>query len=183
MDLFPQPSFGVQYKIANSVAFGGAKNTEPAIDNRYPAYAAQMQDGRLVTDYRNHCSRNVPAGAQFSTKKWMIHHAEEIMNKSRERQAEWTGAALGTANTMPPPAEVAHSTPFYNEIMPTGAYGGIGVERADAKAPALFGTFTVAPTSAELAYNKKNIGITTSYQGGRNSLRGAAVSSMRLSYD
>jgi hypothetical protein len=67
--------------------------------------------------------------------------------------------------------------------MPTGAYGGLGVERADAKAPALFGTFTVAPTYAELAHNKKNIALTTSYQGGRNSLRGAAVQSMHLSYD
>ena len=44
-------------------------------------------------------------------------------------------------------------------------------------------TFTVAPTIAELMANKKNIGITTNYQGGRNSLRGAAVRDMHLKYD
>lgn len=175
MDLFPHPSFGAQYKIGSHVAMGGPKNTEPAEDARYPAYAAQMQDGRLVTDYRNHCSRNIPPGAQFSTKKWMVHHADEIMNASRKRQAEWTGASLGTANTVPPPAEIVHSTPFTNEIMPSGAKNGIGLMRADAKSPDLFGTFIVGPTMAELQANRKNIALTTHYQGGRNSLRGSLI--------
>ena len=75
MDLFPHPRFGTEYKIGRQVALAPTRNTEPAPDNRYPAFAAQMQDGRLVTDYRNHCSRNVPAGAQFTTKKWMIQQA------------------------------------------------------------------------------------------------------------
>lgn len=175
MDLFPHPRFGTEYKIGRQVALAPTRNTEPAPDNRYPAFAAQMQDGRLVTDYRNHCSRNVPAGAQFTTKKWMIHHADTIIAMSRQRQAEWTGAAIGLANTVPPPADIVHSTPFNNEVMPTNAPGGIGVMRADAAAPALFGTFKINPSEAETRYNKKNIATTTYYQGGRNSLRGGAV--------
>ena len=174
-NLFYTPPYGAAYQLGMRSAEAPAKVLEPAIDNRYPGYAAQMQDGRLVTDYRNHCSRNIPAGSQFATKQWMVSHGEEIMRMSRQRQAEWTGAALGMANTVPPPADVVHSTPFNNEVMPTGAVGGIGLVRADAAAPALFGTFSVAPSLAESRANKKKIAVTTKYEGGRNSLRGAAA--------
>lgn len=173
MDLFNRPNYGTEYRLGTRAALGERpKALEPAVDNRYPAYAAQMQDGRLVTDYRNHCSRNIPAGAQYTTKKWMVDHAEEIMDVSRKRQAEWSGASLRMANTVPPPADVVHSTPFESEVMPTGAIGGVGLVRADTPAPALFGTFMVEPTVAETRLNKKNISVTTKYEGGRNSLRG-----------
>jgi len=165
--------YGTEYRFGTRAALGSRpKELEPAIDNRYPAFAAQMQDGRLVTDYRNHCSRNIPAGAQYTTKKWMVDHAEEIMDVSRKRQAEWSGASLPLANTVPPPADVVHSTPFGSEVMSTGAIGGVGVMRADTPAPDLFGIFLVQPTIAETRLNKKNISVTTKYEGGRNSLRG-----------
>ena len=171
-NLFYTPPYGAAYQLGMRSANAPNKVLEPAIDNRYPAFAAQMQDGRLVTDYRNHCSRNIPAGSQFATKQWMVTHGEDIIRMSRQRQAEWTGAALGLANTVPPPADIVHSTPFNSEVMPTGAAAGIGVARADAAAPDLFGTFTVAPSLAETRANKKNIATTTKYEGGRNSLRG-----------
>lgn len=171
-NLFYTPPYGAAYRLGMRSAKAPAKTLEPAVDNRYPAFAAQMQDGRLVTDYRNHCSRNIPAGSQFATKQWMVSHGEDIIRMSRQRQAEWTGAALGLANTVPPPADIVHSTPFNSEVMATGAAAGIGVIRADAAAPDLFGTFTVAPSMAETRANKKNIATTTKYEGGRNSLRG-----------
>ncbi len=171
-DLFARQPMGTEFRIAQRVTDPPTKVIQPAQDNRYPAYAAPMEDGRLVTDYRNHCSRNVPAGAQFSTKQWMVHHSDDIIRLSRFRQAEWTGASLGTANTVPPPADIAHSTPFTNDIMPTNAPAGIGLERADAKAPELFGTYTINPSDRESRINKKNIATTTKYEGGRNSIRG-----------
>jgi len=174
-NLFSRQPVGTEYTIGRVITTAPAKQVQNAPDSRYPAYAAPMEDGRLVTDYRNHCSRNIPPGAQFSTKAWMIHHADNIINLSRERQAEWTGAALGTANTVPPPEFVVHSTPFDSNIYRTGFAAGIGLERADAKVPALFGTFVVPPSRAETALNKKNIALTSDYQGGRNSLRGSSV--------
>lgn len=151
------------------------KTTQPVRNSRYPAYAGIAEDARLVTDYRPHCTQNTPAGSQFSTKQWMIHHADSLMQVSRKRQSEWTGASLPMSNTVPPPADIVHSTPFISEIQPSGAPFGIGVERADAKAPALFGTFQIPPSRGEIMNNKKHIGITSHYEGGRNSLRGYGI--------
>jgi hypothetical protein len=171
-NLFNDPSFGSVYNSANHAFVQPAKEISPARDTRYPAYAAALADGRLVTDYRSQCSKNVKAGNQFHTKLWLIHHSEEIMDESRRRQVEWSGASLGMANTVPPPATIVHSTPFYSEANPTHLYDGIGVERADAKAPELFGTFRHEPTMAEIQNNRKNIATTQFYEGGRNSRRG-----------
>ena len=148
------------------------RTVEPIKDVRYPAYAGAMSDGRLVTDYRPQCSRNVAPQHQFYTKRWMIHHATDLMQESRRRQVEWTGASLPMANTMPPPAAIVHSTPFASEVVPTGWNGGVGVERADAAAPPLFGTFAFEPSMAELRSNRKSIETTVRYEGGRNSVRG-----------
>ena len=49
---------------------------------------------------------------------------------------------------------------------------GIGIERANVECPGLFGTFTYDPTMAEIRSNRKNIGLTSYYEGGRNSQRG-----------
>ncbi len=68
---------------------------EPAPDNRYPAYAALMSDGRLVTDYRSKCEKNVPVGKQFATHQFLVHNAESLIAESRRRQALWNGAVLG----------------------------------------------------------------------------------------
>jgi hypothetical protein len=171
-NLFKNPSFGTEYKAAQKAYVAPVKDVYPARDNRYPAYAGPMQDARLVTDYRPQCSNNIRAGNQFNTKLWLINHADEVMDESRKRQIEWTGASLSMANTVPPPAGVVHSNPFYSEVNPTGLKGGIGVERANAPAPTLFGTFSYEPTMSEIRNNRKNIGLTTYYEGGRNSPRG-----------
>ena len=174
-NLFNDPAFGSAYHSAHRTFFEPVKEASPARNARYPAYAATASDGRVVTDYRPQCSKNVKAGNQFHTKLWLIHHSEEIMDESRRRQVEWTGASLGMANTVPPPAAIVHSTPFYSEANPTNLYDGIGVERANADAPELFGTFRYEATMAEIQNNRKNIGMTSFYEGGRNSRRGDQV--------
>ena len=170
-NLFTHPSFGTEYRGAREAALAPA-NVTPARDSRYPARAAALEDGRLVTDYRPQCSKNIRTGQQFYTKKWMIGHGEELMDESRKRQVEWSGAALPMANTMPPPAAVVHSTPFYSEVNPTYLQGGWGVERANAKCPPMFGAFEYTPTISEMQNNRKNIAGTTREEGGRNSKRG-----------
>jgi len=171
--LYTAPSFGSEYMGAHTAYMAPAKDVYPARDSRYPAFAAPLEDGRLVTDYRPQCSKNIRTGQQFYTKKWMISHGNELMDESRKRQVEWSGAALPMANTVPPPAAVVHSTPFYSEVNPTNLLGGIGVERANAEAPAMFGAFLYHPTISEMQNNRKNIEVTTREEGGRNSKRGA----------
>lgn len=170
--LFDAPPMGSAYQEAHRVAFGEPKETSPARDARYPAYAATMSDGRLVTDYRPQCTKNVRAGHQFYTKHWMIQHGEQMMEESRRRQVEWTGASLPMANTVPPPAGIVHSTPFQSEIHLTNLPLGLGIERADAQAPPLFGTFEYEPSMTELRANRKETQLTTYSEGGRNSRRG-----------
>jgi hypothetical protein len=171
-NLYHNPPFGTEYKLAQKAIVAPAKMIEPARDSRYPAYAAPMADGRIVTDYRPHCSRNIAPNAQYNTKLWMVHHAENIINESRQRQVEWTGASLPMANTVPPPADIVHSNPFYSEVVPTGMKRGIGIERANADAPNLFGTFQYEPDLTEIRMNRKKISMTSHYEGGRNSPRG-----------
>lgn len=171
-DFYPTPSVGAAYRAATKAAMPPAREVEPVRDNRYPAFTGTMSDGRLVTDYRPQCTKNIAPQQQFHSKLWMIHHATDLMNESRRRQVEGTGAALPMANTMPPPASIVHSSPFYSEVVPTGMKGGLGVERANAAAPTLFGTFEYEPTMSELQSNRKQIQPTTRYEGGRNSVRG-----------
>lgn len=170
--LHDDSEFGSEYMGAHKAYIPAAKDINPARDARYPAYAAATEDGRLVTDYRPQCSKNVKTGQQFHTKLWLIHHAEDIMDESRRRQVEWSGASLAMANTVPPPAAMVYSTPFYSEINATHLHNGIGVERANADAPELFGTYWYEPTMSEIQGNRKNIGLTQFYEGGRNSKRG-----------
>jgi len=168
---FVPPSPGAQYNLVKRSQIP-IKSMEPAEDNRYPAFAGIMADGRLATDYRPHCSKNLPPGTQFSTKQWMITHASDIINVSRGRQSEWSGAGLPLADTVPPPADYVITSPFANEIMPTNYQWGIGIERVREETPVLFGTYVIPPTSAEQYANIKKIQLTTLYEGGRNSLRG-----------
>lgn len=172
-NLFHNPPFGTEYRAAQKAYIPPVKSVYPARDTRYPAYVGPMQDARLVTDYRSQCTKNIRAGVQFDTKLWLINHSDEIINESRRRQVEWSGASLSMAATVPPPADIVHSNPFYSEVNPTGLQNGIGIERANASAPGLFGTFTYEPTMTEIRNNRKNIGLTAYYEGGRNSIRGA----------
>ena len=168
-NLYHNKAFGTEYNAAQKAY---SNNAYPAKDNRYASYAGPMQDARLVTDYRPKCTKNITPDIQFNTKLWMVHHATEMIDESRRRQVEWTGASLTMANTVPPPADIVHSNPFYSEVNPTGLHNGIGVERANALAPTLFGTFSYEPTISEIQNNRKNIGLTSYYEGGRNSVRG-----------
>lgn len=173
-NLFSQlPTYGAQYKIVRKEQ-ELPRTLYPAPDARYPAYSYAAADGRFVTDYRPHCTQNTPPGAQFTTKAWMQHHADNLIQLSRQRQSEWTGASLPMPNLAPPPAVVISSTPFENHLKPTGERFGLGVARADARAPVLFGTFVIPPTNAELQRNTKKISQTALYEGGRNSLRGSS---------
>jgi hypothetical protein len=171
-NLFSAPEFGNEYQAAHRAYQPPAKTIHPASDSRYPAYAGATEDGRLVTDYRPQCSKNIKPEYQFHTKLWLINHATDVMEESRQRQIEWSGASLPLANTVPPPAGVVHSNPFYSELEKTNLKWGIGVERANAAAPPLFGTFEYEPTIAELQNNRKNIDVTKFYEGGRNTVRG-----------
>jgi hypothetical protein len=168
---FTFPAQGTVYKTVRN-EYVPPKTTEPIENARYPAFAGIADDARFVTDYRPHCTQNTPPGQQFMTKQWIVNHADTLIQMSRKRQSEWSGASLPMANTVPPPAQIVHSTPFENEIQPSGARFGIGLERSDAKAPVLFGTFQIPPTRTEILNNTKRIGLTHKYEGGRNSLRG-----------
>lgn len=171
-NLFTHPSFGTNYHSGREASLAATKDIYPVRDTRYPARAAALEDARLVTDYRPQCSKNVRTGQQFYTKKWMINHGTSLMEESRKRQVEWTGAALPMSNTVPPPAAIVHSTPFYSEVNPTHLMNGIGVERANSAAPELFGAFSYSPTVSEMQANRKNINMTVRQEGGRNSMRG-----------
>ena len=171
-NFFESPPLGAVYRAGNRATNVPVKDVSSSRDNRYPAYASTAEDARLVTDYRPQCSKNVQAGYQFNTKLWMIRNADHIMNETRKKQIEWSGAALPMANTAPPPAGVVRSSAFYSELQPTYAHNGLGIVRADSKAPELFGTYYYAPTMLEKQMNRKNIATTTMYEGGRNSRRG-----------
>ena len=47
-NLFTTPEFGTEYLAARKAAVPPAKDVYPARDDRYPAYAGPMADGRLV---------------------------------------------------------------------------------------------------------------------------------------
>jgi hypothetical protein len=166
-----QPSIGTEYKQGRTQAV--VPSMEMARDSRYPAYAGIMADAHFVTDYRPHCNFNQKPGTQFTTKQWMVHHATDLINLSRQREAEWSGSSLPMANTVPPPAVLAYSSPFENELMKTNYAWGIGTERTSAEAPLLFGTYVIPPTPKELTNNAKNISLTRKQEGGRNTVRGA----------
>jgi hypothetical protein len=143
------------------------KDVGPVPDARFPNRPAQMSDGRLVTDYRPHCARNIPTGAQNATKQWMIHSADSIIQESRRRQAVRAGADQAfDAASVPPPTTVAKCTPFSCGVVPVSR-AGIGRERQEG-CPELFGTFSESYSTGTL----KPVTRTRAYQGGRNTPRG-----------
>jgi hypothetical protein len=148
-----------------------AKMYEAAPDNRYPAYAALMSDGRLVTDYRSKCEMNVPVGKQFATHQYMVNNAEAMIAESRKRQAMWNGALFGLAATQPPPADKQVCSADGCKVSATGAKHGLGLERQSEGVPALFGTFEVDPTLTEQLRDTRRVGLTMRFEGGRNSFR------------
>lgn len=144
----------------------------PAPDNRYPGWAGPMADGRLVTSYQNHCSENVPAGKQYATKEWMTKNAMELIKLSRDRFSWQTGAYLGLSPTVVPPAAMTVTcTSSDCSRVHSEEPGGIGMERGETPAPDLFGTWD--PTTGGIPLPRRtNTGLTTRYEGGRNTPRG-----------
>lgn len=144
----------------------------PTQDNRYPGWAAPMNDGRLVTDYRSRCEVNVPAGSQFATRLFMQRNAESIMSQARKRQAINTGAGLSyDGTTEMPAAEYVKCTTSECKVRPAYAHSvaeGVGSVRVEA-VPALFGTFSAKSASI---LNPAKHTLTQVQEGGRNSVRG-----------
>jgi hypothetical protein len=138
--------------------------TMPTPDSRYPDYAAPMEDGRLVTDYRPNCSTRAPYGHQNATKAWLVENAQDVINVGRMRQAEYTGAIYGAPFRGPAPAAV-QTCSVYGCSYSEGSATGLGVERANSVAPPLPGTFDPRPFYT--AVNRRN-------EGGRNGALGYA---------
>ena len=141
--------------------------TMPTPDSRYPDYAAPMEDGRLVTDYRPNCSTRAPYGHQNATKTWLVENAVEVVRVARQRQAEYTGAIYGAPFRGPPPAAVQECS-VYSCSYSEGKPNGIGVERANSVAPELPGTFDPRPFYTSLQAPIQHIGLNRRNEGGRN---------------
>jgi hypothetical protein len=145
-----------------------SRDTYPTPDNRFPSWAAPMSDGRIATDYRPKCSKNIPAGQQFATRGWMQRNADELMMLSRKRQAELAGAGQSYDPRIeaPPTAYVKCDAVEcgYTEVNPRG----IGVERNE-HVPDLFGTY--AASSSYWGKQDKPT-MTMIEEGGRNTVRG-----------
>jgi hypothetical protein len=140
----------------------------PAPDARFPGWAAPLEDSRLVTDWRPHCNRNIPAGKQFATHQWIQRNADDIINLSRKRQSEAAGANRGFDNTVVPSAEIiVQCDTFQCGYYRTQQQNGIGTERRE-PVPDLFGTFNTDVEQVTQALPP----ITRKFLGGRNSLRG-----------
>lgn len=157
--------------------------TVPAPNSRFPGYPAQMEDGRLITDYEPHCANNVPAGQQFPTKRFMQNNGEDLIEMSRRLSAKRMGADFMFDTTVVPPLaevvsctrSVCKRTPQYESESGGNPYGGapIGTGRHE-PVPELFGTYTIPYTTPP----QPKIQYTTRYEGGRNSLRGATPNSV-----
>jgi len=140
------------------------KNTAP--DNRYNGWPAIMADGRLATDYNDHCSKNVPVGNQYPTTQWLQHNAEKIIDYSRKHQFPITKNL--DVSVIPPPAQILKTSKYDCHLEATNQNLGIGVERDNNVTPDLFGTFS------QVSYEQKpkNSMVTNYYEGGRNTPRG-----------
>lgn len=144
----------------------------PAPDNRYEGWAGPMSDGRLVTDYTQHSSKNVPAGQQFPTKAWMQKHGNEIIGHSRKVAEMATGSIFPFDSEVVPPAESIMTCKKSGcSRKMTDAEGGLGMVRGNGGVPELFGTFH-SEESSHLGDMVTHLEGTTSYEGGRNSIRG-----------
>lgn len=144
------------------------KGTEPIPDPRYPQYASHMSDGRLITDYKSRCANNVaPSKYGNSLRQWFQQNADAIVQVSRKRQVERTGAQYMRAATVPGPRQVQQCDQFDCKFMRNKNIETIGLERIEG-VPKLFGTFGepthLTPPSGEI--------LTKNFEGGRNTPRG-----------
>jgi hypothetical protein len=168
---FTQPATVLIEANANS-RVAPKKETGATPDNRYPGWAAVMDDGRLATDYRPRCAVNIPTGSQYATRQFMQANGESLMQQSRQRQAEKVGAGLAydSSTELPPVAYVscaADGRCAYQPNLPRG----LGIERSE-PIPELFGTFANSRPSMWRPAAPRG---TTHYEGGRNTPRGGTV--------
>jgi hypothetical protein len=140
--------------------------TDIAPDNRYNNWAAIMSDGRLATDYNDHCSKNIPTGSQFPTVHWLQNNGQKVIEYSRKNQFPLTRPLDNSV--IPPPAQILKTTKYDSKLVNTNQNLGIGVERDNNQTPELFGTFS----QVSFEEKPKNYMTTTYYEGGRNTPRG-----------
>lgn len=161
--------------VSNSVtetaakrAEGEQKNTLPIADQRYPHYAAKMEDARLITDYKSRCAANTaPSQYGNSMRAWFQNHADALVQVSRKRQADRVGAQYSRAPTVPPARQLQQCTPYECAFLKNKEINSIGLERVEG-VPPLFGTFS----EARYAMPKSGSYLTSEYEGGRNTPRG-----------
>jgi len=164
---FSKPSKHAIEQTARSAAVP-KQSTNPTQDSRYAGWAAPMEDGRLVTDYRSKCEANIPTGLQFATKAFLQTNAEEIIQTARRRQVEQNGASLPFNSAVNMPAKKYVKCDEMQCYYKDGFERGLGTERVES-VPPLFGTFS--PIYASMAAPSQPI-LTRSYEGGRNTPRG-----------
>ena len=167
-DLVLQPSRTiVNQETSREIEAAKTVNTH---DSRFHAYAAPMDDGRLVTDYRQACVGRAPPGTQYAVKQWTIHNTDEIVNISRKRQAESSGHVFGTASTEVPPYEIQECNTESCSIKLTNLNYGLGIERQEI-VPELFGTFMYKPNQSMFSKNTTSIDLNNEIGFGRNTPR------------
>jgi hypothetical protein len=136
-----------------------------APDNRYPKWPAQMSDGRLATNYNNHCSQNVPAGKQFPTKRWLINNGNSIIDYTRRTQLPHTKqldkSVVPNVFAQVKCEKNGCTIQNYDE-------NGIGIERIGNNTPELFGTYMLMNSIDK----PSNAHVTKHFEGGRNTIRG-----------
>lgn len=160
------PNLYADYKNVNNNSKQFSIPMESAPDNRYEGWVAQMSDGRLTTDYGNHCSRNIPAGQQFPTKAWLQRNGDKVIEFSRNNQLPVTKSL--DASVIPPPAQLLTAEKYESSIKVTNNSLGIGIERANSGVPELFGTFG----NTTFQDKPQNSRLTKHCEGGRNTPRG-----------
>ena len=139
--------------------------SDNAPDNRYNKWPAVMTDGRLTTNYNNHCSQNVPTGKQYPTKQWLIHNTDELIHHSRTNLLPYTKSL--DKSVLPPSATFVDCSKAECSYT-SNNNNGIGLERRE-NVPELFGTFA----QQESIDKPTNSMVTHYYEGGRNTVRGS----------
>lgn len=147
-----------------------SKVTAPIDDPRYPRYAGKMEDARLVTDYKSHCANNVVESKYGNgLRGFLQHNADALIQVSRQRQAERSGAQFYKANTVMEPQLVQKCNPYDCDFTPSADFKNtLGLERSE-PLPELFGTFSDPNKGAPATTNHR---LTTVFEGGRNTPRG-----------
>ena len=168
-NLFRLPT-SPDFYASRSVSRPSVSSGLPAPDSRFPGWAAHLEDGRLVTDYRSNKETNIPVEAQEKTRIWIQRNADDIIRVSRNRAAQTTGMIYGLDTTLLPPAASYSRCAADGCEFKQGAQDGIGTERVGSDAPYLFGTYI--PNRPLMQAPLPKVHVTRRYEGGRNSFRG-----------